>query len=249
MQLVTANHAFLLTALQSAAIWAIVTLDSQVVTSARRARICPSDQRERGSARALSLVGCGPPALGQTAREATWQHCFALAPLAATLPVSVVTLDRLAQPVPPSSVYLVPRLIVDRGLDGQVNGPVVAASLRDCGPCPGQDATTIQSSAKPVSLHVKVGAASKTTLAERGGYTHARRAGCLLARQSQRRVKNHARRARWLHPCAPRQKPRSQSEVAAPMRAASKTTLAERGGYTHARREGCLLARQSRRRI
>ena len=72
-----------------------------------RARICPSDQRERGSARALSLVGCGPPALGQTACEATWQCCFALAPLAVTLSVSVVTLGRLAQPVPPSSVQLV----------------------------------------------------------------------------------------------------------------------------------------------
>ena len=32
--------------------------------------------------------------------------------------------------------------------------------------------------AKPVPLHVKVGAASKTTLAERGGYTHARRETC-----------------------------------------------------------------------
>ena len=47
MQLVTANHAFLLAALQSAAIWAIVTLDSQVVTSAPCRGICPSDQRER----------------------------------------------------------------------------------------------------------------------------------------------------------------------------------------------------------
>ena len=47
----------------------------------------------------------------------------------------------------------------------------VAASLRDGGPCPGQDATTIQSAAKPVPLPVKVGAMSKTTLAERGGYT------------------------------------------------------------------------------
>jgi len=107
VQLVTANHTFLLTALQSAAIWAIVTLDSQVVTSARCARICQSDQRERGSARALSLVGCGPPALGQTTCEATWQCCFALAPLAVTLSVSVVTPGRLAQPVPPSSVRLV----------------------------------------------------------------------------------------------------------------------------------------------
>ena len=104
MQLVTANHAFLLTALQSAAIWAIVTL-------------------------------------GQTARETTWQHCFALAPLAVTLSVSVVTPGRLAQPVPPSSVHLVPkgsvdgnhpgkvtpqrrvpRLTVEDSPDGQVNG-------------------------------------------------------------------------------------------------------------------------------
>ena len=38
-------------------------LESQVVTSTRHARICPSDQRECGSARALFLVGCGPCAL------------------------------------------------------------------------------------------------------------------------------------------------------------------------------------------
>ena len=65
----------------------------------------------------------------------------------------------------------VQRLTVEDSPDGQVNGLVVDASLRDCGPCPGQDATTIQSPAKPVPLPVKVGAVSKTTLAERGGYT------------------------------------------------------------------------------
>ena len=41
---------------------------------------------------------------------------------------------------------------------------VVAASLRDSGPCPGQDATTTPE-------RVMVGPASKSTLAERGGYT------------------------------------------------------------------------------
>ena len=72
----------------------------------------------------------------------------------------------------PCAHFEVPKGIVEDGPDDKVSGSVVAASLRDCGPCPDQDATTIHCAAKPVSLPVKVGAALKTMLAERGGYTH-----------------------------------------------------------------------------
>jgi len=57
LQITTGSH------LQQAMVFTAKELDSQAATCAHRARMFPSEQRERRGTRAYSLVGCGPPAL------------------------------------------------------------------------------------------------------------------------------------------------------------------------------------------